>query len=241
MGNLVEREDTEQWTTVIRPKSGLLDFNLKEIFNHKFLMFLFVKRDFVSQFKQTILGPLWLVIQPLFTTGIYSVIFGGLAKLPTDGIPRPVFYMAGTTLWNYFSSCLSGSSNVFSSNAGIFSKVYFPRLVVPITGVVTQTLHIGRPAHHLHYHLCGISLSRGGDASQLVSPSSTDSHHAFGLARSRGWSLGKLTHSKVSRSDAARRFRGWSLDVGYADCLSTFSRATEISISDLFQSHGSCC
>lgn len=138
MGNLIERTDAEQWTTIIRPKSGLLDFNLKELINHKFLMFLFVRRDFVAQFKQTILGPFWLALQPLFTTGIYSIIFGGLAKIPTDGIPQPVFYMAGTILWNYFSSCLSGSSSVFSSNAGIFSKVYFPRLVVPITTVVTR-------------------------------------------------------------------------------------------------------
>jgi lipopolysaccharide transport system permease protein len=128
----------EQWTTVIRPKSGLLDLNLRELFHYKFLMFLFVRRDFVSQYKQTLLGPLWLLLQPLLTTGIYSIIFGGLAKIPTDGIPQPVFYMAGTTLWNYFASCLSGTSNVFSSNAGIFGKVYFPRLSVPITTVITR-------------------------------------------------------------------------------------------------------
>ncbi len=126
------------WTTIIRPRSGLLDFNLKENLHYKFLMFLFVRRDFVSQYKQTILGPLWLVVQPLFTTGIYTVIFGSLAKIPTDGVPQPVFYMAGITLWNYFSSCVSGTSSVFVSNSGIFGKVYFPRLTVPLTSIITK-------------------------------------------------------------------------------------------------------
>ena len=127
MGNLLEHTTMEKWTTIIRPKSGVLDFNFRELLHYKFLMFLFVRRDFVSQFKQTILGPLWLMLQPLFTTGIYSIIFGGLAKIPTDGIPQPVFYMAGTTLWGFFSSCLGGTSTVFSSNAGMFGKIYFPR------------------------------------------------------------------------------------------------------------------
>ena len=128
----------KDWTTVIRPKSGLLDFNLKEILRYKFMMFLFVRRDFVSQYKQTLLGPLWLLIQPLFTTGIYTIVFGNLAKIPTDGIPQPVFYMAGTTLWNYFSSCIGGTSSVFASNVGLFGKVYLPRLAVPIATVITK-------------------------------------------------------------------------------------------------------
>jgi len=128
----------QEWTTTIRPTSGLLDFRLKELLHYKFLMFLFVRRDFVSQYKQTVLGPLWLVIQPIFTTGIYSIIFGGLAKIPTDGVPQPVFYMAGITMWSYFSSCLNGTSNVLTSNAGTFGKVYFPRLTVPISTTVTK-------------------------------------------------------------------------------------------------------
>jgi lipopolysaccharide transport system permease protein len=135
MANIAEDQD---WTTIIRPKSGLFDFGLKEIRHYKFLMYLFVRRDFVSQYKQTVLGPLWLIIQPIFTTGIYSIIFGGLAKIPTDGVPQPVFYMAGITLWSYFSSCLGGTAGVFSSNAGIFGKVYFPRLTVPITITITR-------------------------------------------------------------------------------------------------------
>lgn len=135
MANTVKDQD---WTTIIRPTSGLFDFSLKELLHYKFLMFLFVRRDFVAQYKQTVLGPLWLIIQPIITTGIYSIIFGGLAKIPTDGVPQPVFYMAGITLWNYFSSCLSGTANVLTSNAGTFGKVYFPRLTVPITVTVTK-------------------------------------------------------------------------------------------------------
>lgn len=134
----MEKTGSEEWKTIIRPKSGLFDFNLKELLHYKFLMYLFVRRDFVSQFKQTILGPLWFIIQPLFTTGIYSIIFGNLAKIPTDGVPQPVFYMAGTTLWNYFSTCLTGTGSVFASNANIFGKVYFPRLTVPVTAIITK-------------------------------------------------------------------------------------------------------
>lgn len=132
----LQQFDGGEWTTIIRPKSSWFNFRLKELRHYKFLMFLFVRRDFVSQFKQTILGPLWFVIQPLFTTGIYSIVFGNLAKIPTDGVPQPVFYMAGTTLWNYFSSCISSTSSVLGSNYGILSKVYFPRLTIPITAVV---------------------------------------------------------------------------------------------------------
>ncbi len=135
-----EPSDTELWTTVIKPETGLLDFNLKELLSYKFLMFLFVRRDFVSQFKQTILGPLWFVVQPLFTTGIYTIIFGNLAKIPTEGVPQPVFYMAGITLWGFFSGCLSGTSAALIGNVGIFGKVYFPRLTVPITTVATKFL-----------------------------------------------------------------------------------------------------
>jgi lipopolysaccharide transport system permease protein len=128
----------QQWTSIIRPKSALFVLSLRELLQYKFLMLLFVRRDFVAQYKQTILGPAWLVLQPILTTGIYSVIFGGLAKIPTDGVPQPVFYMAGITLWNYFSSCLSGTATGFTSNASVFGKVYFPRLTVPITATVTR-------------------------------------------------------------------------------------------------------
>ena len=104
---------------------------------------MFVKRDFVSSFKQTILGPIWFFINPIFTTIVYIVVFGNIAKLSTDGAPKILFYLAGITLWNYFSSCLIGTSNVFTNNAGIFGKVYFPRLIMPISIVLSNLMRFG--------------------------------------------------------------------------------------------------
>ena len=123
---------------IILPKKGLLDVNLKEIWQYRDLLFLFVKRDFVSTYKQTILGPIWFIIQPIFTTIIFTVIFGKLASIPTDNLPPVLFYMCGITCWNYFSECLTKTSNTFTTNANIFGKVYFPRLVVPISIVISN-------------------------------------------------------------------------------------------------------
>ena len=124
----------------ILPKRGLFELNIKEIWDYKDLIFLFVKRTFVSQYKQTILGPAWAVIQPLLTTLVFTVVFGGLAGLPTDGIPNFLFYMCGTICWNYFSSNITVTSTTFVSNAAIFGKVYFPRLVLPISTVITNLI-----------------------------------------------------------------------------------------------------
>lgn len=123
---------TEQWTTVIRPRRRWWDIDVRAIVDYKYLMYLFVKRDFNVVFKQTILGPLWYVIQPLFTSGIFTMIFGAIAKLPTDGIPQPLFYFAGVSFWGYFSSIMTQSSTTFQANSGMFNKVYFPRLTIPI-------------------------------------------------------------------------------------------------------------
>lgn len=123
---------------MILPKKNLLDINLKEIWNYRDLLLLFVKRDFVSTYKQTILGPLWFLIQPLFTTIIFTVIFGRLASIPTDNLPPILFYMCGIICWNYFSECLIKTSNTFTLNANIFGKVYFPRLVVPISIIISN-------------------------------------------------------------------------------------------------------
>lgn len=125
---------------IIVPKKHLLDINLKEIWEYRDLLFLFVKRDFVSTYKQTILGPLWFVIQPIFTTLIFTVIFGKLASIPTDNLPPVLFYMCGITCWNYFAECLTKTSTTFTSNANIFGKVYFPRLVVPISIVISNLI-----------------------------------------------------------------------------------------------------
>jgi lipopolysaccharide transport system permease protein len=134
---------TENWTKIIRPKRGLLDLRLRELWRARELIMLFVWRDFVSVYKQTILGPLWYVIQPVMTTIVFTVIFGNIARLPTDGLPPFLFYMAGNTIWAYFSACLVGTSNTFTANAGMFGKVYFPRMSIPISVVISNLISFG--------------------------------------------------------------------------------------------------
>lgn len=134
---------SKNWDLIIKPKSKWYDLKLKEIFKHKDLLFLFVHRDFVAQYKQTILGPLWFFIQPIFTAITFTVIFGNLAEISTDGLPKPLFYMCGITLWNYFSDTLTKTSDTFSSNANIFGKVYFPRMIVPLSIVVSNLIKLG--------------------------------------------------------------------------------------------------
>ena len=138
----MEHKNTE-WTNVISSEHSLFKLNLKEVWDYRDLVYMFVKRDFVSSFKQTILGPLWFFINPIFTTVVYLIVFGNIANLSTDGAPKILFYLAGVTLWNYFSSSLGGTSNVFVGNAGIFGKVYFPRLVMPITIVISNLMRFG--------------------------------------------------------------------------------------------------
>ncbi len=134
----MDRQDN--WTMVISNRSGWLDINLRELWRYRDLILLFVRRDFVAIYKQTILGPLWFVLQPLFSTIVFTVVFGKIAKIPTDGLPAPLFYMAGIVGWNYFANCFSATSNTFVTNAGIFGKVYFPRLAVPISVVITNLM-----------------------------------------------------------------------------------------------------
>ena len=133
----------EQWDSVIESKHSLLEINLKELWHYRDLLVLFVRRDFVTVYKQTILGPLWFFIQPLLTTITFTIIFGNVAQLSTDGAPKVVFYMAGITLWGYFSTCLTTVSGVFNANAGIFGKVYFPRLIMPLTIVISNLMKFG--------------------------------------------------------------------------------------------------
>ncbi len=132
--------DDEQWTTIIRPRNGWFDIDLGELWRYRDLIRLFVRRDFVAQYKQTILGPLWFVIQPLFTTLVFTIIFGRVAKIPTDGAPAFLFFLAGTVCWSYFSLCLTQTADTFVTNAHIFGKVYFPRLVIPISIVISNLL-----------------------------------------------------------------------------------------------------
>lgn len=136
-------EIQQDWTTEIKPKDKLLSVDLKEIWRYRDLMMLFVKRNIITQYKQTILGPLWFVIQPLMTTVMYMVVFGGIAKISTDGLPQPLFYLAGISFWQYFSDCLTKTSNTFVNNASIFGKVYFPRLVTPLSDVISNLVRFG--------------------------------------------------------------------------------------------------
>lgn len=128
----------ENWTTVIKPKNKLLELNFKEIWQYRDLLSLFVKRDIITQYKQTILGPLWFVIQPAMTVAMYMVVFGGIAGIPTDGVPQPLFYLAGICMWQYFADCLNKTSNTFVANSGIFGKVYFPRLISPLSTTISN-------------------------------------------------------------------------------------------------------
>lgn len=130
----------EDWTLVIKPEKGLLDVDIKGIWRYRDLWYMYVKRDIVTVYKQTILGPLWFFIQPIFTTAMYMFVFGGLAGISTDGVPQPLFYLSGIMLWNYFSECFNGASNTFTANAGIFGKVYFPRLVVPLASLTSNLI-----------------------------------------------------------------------------------------------------
>ncbi|MFR2369320.1 MAG: ABC transporter permease [Anaerobutyricum sp.] len=131
----------KKWTTVIEPQNKLLELKLNEVWKYRDLILLFVQRDFKTKYKQTILGPLWFIIQPLFTTVIYTFVFGNLAGLSTDGLPQFLFYMAGNVPWLYFSTCLTTTSNTFTGNAGVFGKVYFPRLTTPIATVITAMIN----------------------------------------------------------------------------------------------------
>ncbi|WP_407382387.1 ABC transporter permease [Ruminococcus sp.] len=131
----------KKWTAVIEPSNNLMDLKLKEVWRYKDLIWLFVQRDFKTRYKQTLLGPLWFIVQPLFTTIVQTFVFGNLAGLPTDGVPQFLFYMAGNVPWLYFSTCLTSTSNTFVGNAGVFGKVYFPRLTTPIATVISSVLN----------------------------------------------------------------------------------------------------
>ena len=135
--------EEEHWDLVIKPKERLLAVDFKELWRYRDLLLLLVKKNIIVQYKQTVLGPLWYVLQPALTVAMYMVVFGGIAGIPTDGVPQPLFYLAGTCMWQYFADCLTKTSDTFVKNSGIFSKVYFPRLVMPIADVVSNLLRLG--------------------------------------------------------------------------------------------------
>jgi lipopolysaccharide transport system permease protein len=141
---MVERDiDIEKWDLVIGPKRGWLDLRLKDVWRYRDLVFHFVRRDFVTFYKQTILGPLWYIIQPLLTTVVFTIVFGKIARIPTDNVPPFIFYLSGTVAWGYFADCLKETSDTFITNSKIFGKVYFPRLTVPLSVVIISMVKFG--------------------------------------------------------------------------------------------------
>lgn len=156
--------EKDNWSIEIKPKKKWLDIDLKGIWRYRDLYYMYVKRDIITVYKQTILGPLWFLIQPILTTIMYMFVFGGLAGISTDGIPQPLFYMSGILLWNYFNAAFMVSSNVFTANASVFGKVYFPRLVVPLSGITSNLIKFGIQlilfiAIYLYYYIQGVNLS----------------------------------------------------------------------------------
>ena len=137
------QKDPDEWDLVIEPRDSIFKLNLAEVWRYKYLLWMFVKRDLVSVYKQTILGPIWFFIQPILTTITFVVVFGNIAKISTDGLPQMLFYLAGITIWNYFSETLTATSSTFITNASIFGKVYFPRLVLPLSKVISGLIKFG--------------------------------------------------------------------------------------------------
>lgn len=136
-------QQEENWSLVIKPQSKWWDLQLKEIWDYRDLILIFVRRDIVAIYKQTVLGPLWFFLAPIFTVIAYNFVFGTIANMETDGVPKPLFYLSGTTLWGYFQTCFTATSNTFTSNANIFGKVYFPRMVAPISTILSSLLKFG--------------------------------------------------------------------------------------------------
>ena len=139
----IQKIEKENWSLIIKPKTNWLQLNLKDLWRYKDLLFLFVRRDFVAVYKQTILGPAWFFIQPILTTIMFMLVFGNIAKISTDGTPQVLFYLSGVTAWSYFSDCINKTSRTFTSNAAIFGKVYFPRLIMPLSVVVSNLIKFG--------------------------------------------------------------------------------------------------
>jgi lipopolysaccharide transport system permease protein len=160
--NIIE-SNPDNWDLIIRPKRHILDINFKEIWKYRDLIMLFVRRDFVAKYKQTILGPFWFIINPLLSTLMYTLVFAGIAKIPTEGVPPQLFYLSGIVAWSYFAACLNGTSSTFLNNAAIFGKVYFPRLVSPISVIISSIVQFGIQllllvVFIIYYHFSGYHI-----------------------------------------------------------------------------------
>ncbi len=153
-----------EYTTIIKPKNRLFEVDFKEIWQYRDLLFMFVKREIITQYKQTILGPAWFFIQPALTTVMYMIVFGGIAGISTDGLPQPMFYLAGIVCWQYFADCLNKTSTTFTTNQAIFGKVYFPRLIVPFSIVISNLLRMFKQLIlfvivYLYYLFIGVTVA----------------------------------------------------------------------------------
>lgn len=153
-----------EYNTVIKPQNKLLDVDFKEIWQYRDLFSMFVKRDIITQYKQTILGPTWFFIQPALTTLMYMIVFGGIAGISTDGLPQPMFYLAGIVCWQYFADCLNKTSTTFTTNQNIFGKVYFPRMIVPLSTVASNLVRMGIQfllfaAVYVYYIVIGVHVA----------------------------------------------------------------------------------
>lgn len=157
-------DSDKTFNTIIKPKNKLFEVDFAEIWRYRDLYSMFVKRDIITQYKQTILGPTWFFIQPALTTIMYMVVFGGIAGISTDGLPQPLFYLAGIVFWQYFSDCLNKTSSTFTANQGIFGKVYFPRMIVPLATVTSNLVRMGIQfilfiAVYLYYIILGVGVA----------------------------------------------------------------------------------
>jgi lipopolysaccharide transport system permease protein len=153
----------ENWTTVIKPKNNLLQIDFQEIWQYRDLLTMFIKRDIITQYKQTVLGPAWYFIQPALTTIMYMIVFGGIAKISTDNLPQPMFYLAGIVCWQYFADCITKTSATFTTNQAVFGKVYFPRLIVPLSTVSSNLVRMGIQfllfiAVYIYFLLIGVKV-----------------------------------------------------------------------------------
>lgn len=160
-------ENNPSWLFEITPKNSFFSLNFKEVWQYRDLLFLFVKRDVITVYKQTVLGPLWYLIQPLFTSVTFTIIFNNVAGIKTGGIPPFLFNLAGITVWNYFTACLTGTSDTFKANASIFGKVYFPRIITPLSIVISNLIKFGIQflifiAFYLYYYIIGYDLTLNG-------------------------------------------------------------------------------
>jgi len=184
--NIPMSSEQPAWSLIIEPKTKWWDLHLEDVWRYRDLLWMFVWRDFVSVYKQTVLGPIWFFIQPLFTTVIFTIIFSGVAQIPTDGMPPMLFYLAGTTPWAYFTGCLTKISNTFAANAGLFGKVYFPRLIVPLSIVISNLVQFGIQfllffGFFIYYLATGASIAPNWPMILLLAPALLALMAALGL------------------------------------------------------------